>query len=353
MKNGKSLTELAMELERQSEAKKDFITNTSALEMTSGGELALESDTTHEFPVTDHAHSQIAARLDIPAKYYNRMRSEAPALLAANVNEWFHSKPERRMVRTLEGQARAFLSARYRRLDNFDLAEAVLPVLAEMGEGLQIVSTELTSSRMYIKVINSRIELEVKPGDVVQAGMVISNSEIGLGSLKVEPLIYRLVCSNGMIAQDYSKKRYHVGRGADEGEAYELFRDETLKADDRAFFLKVQDTVRAAVDVAKFSTIVERMREATEQRIEGNPVKAVEVVSDYLGFSKEESSGVLQHLIQGGDLNAYGLLNAITRTSQDVDDYDRATILERDGSRVLSLQATTWKSIAFAGVVQK
>jgi hypothetical protein len=251
------------------------------------------------------------------------------------------------MVRTLDGQVRAFLSDRYRRLDNYDLAEAVLPILAEMGEGIRIVSTELTESRMYIKALNERLELEVKPGDVVTAGIVISNSEVGLGALKVEPLVYRLICSNGMIAQDYSKKRYHVGRNAEEnGEAIELFRSETLKADDYAFFLKVQDTVRAAVDVAKFSTIVERMREATEQRIEGNPVKAVEVISNHLGFSKDESSGILQHLIQGGDLTAYGLLNAITRTSLDVDDYDRASELERDGSRVLSLPASTWKEIA-------
>ena len=348
MKTGKTLTELAMELERQSIAKKDFIANTESLEMTSAGELALESDTHHEFPVTDHAHSQIAARLDIPVKYYNRMHKEAPALLAANVNEWFHSKPERRMIRTLDGEMRAFLSDRYRRLDNFDLAEAVLPILAEMGEGIRIVSTELTDSRMYIKALNERLELEVLPGDVVQAGIAISNSEVGLGALKVEPLIYRLICSNGMISQDYSKKRYHVGRNAQEGESYELFRDETLKADDHAFFLKVQDTVRAAVDIVKFTTIVDRMREATEQRIEGNPIKAVEVVSDHFGFSKEESSGILQHLIQGGDLSAYGLLNAITRTSQDVDDYDRCTELERDGSRVLSLAASSWKAISTA-----
>ncbi len=40
--------------------------------------------------------------------------------------------------------------------------------------------------------------------------------------------------------------------------------------------------------------------------------------------------------------------NAITRTSQDVDEYDRATELERDGSRVLSLPASTWKAIAKA-----
>lgn len=35
---------------------------------------------------------------------------------------------------------------------------------------------------------------EIVPGDIVQAGFVVSNSEIGLGALKVEPLVYRLIC---------------------------------------------------------------------------------------------------------------------------------------------------------------
>ena len=60
------------------------------------------------------------------------MRSDAPALLAHNVNHWFKTQPAERMVRTLDGKARAFLSNRYRRLDNFDLLHAVMPVLAEL-----------------------------------------------------------------------------------------------------------------------------------------------------------------------------------------------------------------------------
>lgn len=349
MKTGKSLTQLAMELERQSEARQDFVADTRSLEMTDTAGLVVQNGKKHEFDVTEVAHSQIAQRLDIPAKYYNRMKEAAPGLLATNVNAWFQSQPMRRMIRTLDGRARAFLSDRYRRLDNFELAEAVLPVLAEMGEGIQIMSTELTEKRMYIKAVNSRLELEVKKGDVVQAGIAISNSEVGLSSLRVEPLIYRLVCTNGMIAQDFGTKRYHVGRTATEDpESYELYSDETLKADDRAFYLKVQDTVRAAVDIVKFGQIVSRMREAMEQKIEGNPVSAVEVLSDKFGYSNDERSSILTHLIQGGDLTAYGLLNAVTRASQDIEDYDRATEFERDGARVLSLPASTWKAIATA-----
>jgi Domain of unknown function (DUF932) len=248
--------------------------------------------------VTPHAHGQIAQRVGIPIPYYKRMQVEAPQLLATNVNTWFNHKPERRMVRTLDDNARAFLSDRYRVLDHCDILETVMGTIIEMGLADGIASAEITDSKLYLKVVNKRLELEVKKGDVVQAGFVISNSEIGNGAVRVEPLIYRLVCLNGMIAQDYSQKRYHVGRAAaSEKDAYELFADDTLKADDEAFLLKVRDTVRAAVDITQFTKIVDRMRDATEQRIEGNPVKAVEVTSKTFGLSQGENSSILTHLI--------------------------------------------------------
>ena len=350
MKSGKSLVELATEIQRQAEGKRDFVADTREMHMTPQGQLEMDvNDTQVTVDVTPHTHGQIAQRVGIPAPYYKRMQAEAPQLLATNVNTWFNDKPERRMVRTLDGNARAFLSDRYRILDHYEILEAVLPVVGEMGEGIDIVSTEITDNRIYLKVINKRLELEVKKGDAVQAGFVISNSEIGMGAVRVEPLIYRLVCLNGMIAQDYSQKKYHVGRAAaSEEDAYELFSDETLKADDQAFMLKIRDTVRAAVDIAKFTTIVDRMKAATEQRIEGNPVKAVEVTTKTFGLSQGEHSSVLTHLIQGGDLTAYGMLNAITRTAQDVESYDRATELEAVGSKVLSLPQPTWREIAYA-----
>ena len=58
-----------------------------------------------------------------------------------------------------------------------------------------------------------------------------------------------------------------------------------------------------------------------------------------------ESSGVLQRLIEGNDLTLYGLSNAVTRHSQDVPDYDRATALEGIGYNILSMPAGQWSRI--------
>lgn len=49
-------------------------------------------------------------------------------------------------------------------------------------------------------------------GDIVQTGVVVSNSEVRQGTLSVEPLLYRLVFRNGLIALDRSLRKTHVGR---------------------------------------------------------------------------------------------------------------------------------------------
>src|SRR3972149_2905678 len=239
MKTGRSLSEIAVELDRQQKSKRDFIADTRELELqfvsdpnNGQGDYDLKVNGHGEFSVTDHTHGQIATRLGIPKPYYDRLKAEAPVLLQENVQHWFQNKPERRLIRTLDNGARAFLSDRYRPLDNYDLAQAVLPVLGEAD--VKFESVEVTDSRFYIKALFPKIEREVKRGDVVQSGIVISNSEVGLGALKVEPLVFRLVCLNGLISADYSQRKGHLGRAADEGEAaFELYREVTLQARDK------------------------------------------------------------------------------------------------------------------------
>lgn len=351
MKNGRSLTELANEIQRQSETKRDFGVGTSQLMVeTKDGStnLAIEGMPGERFGISNHCHGQIASRLNYPKKFYDHLRNDHSELFDHTVNQLFRLEPERRMIRTLDGDARAFLSNRYRRIDNLEVAEAVLPVLQGAAE-MTIASCEVTTRRLYIKAIFPKTEMEVKVGDPVQAGVVISNSEIGAGRFMVESLVYRLVCSNGMISPDYSFRKNHTGKVNSTGEdALELFRDETIRADDRALMLKMQDLVTNAMNATGFGAIVRQMQETTERHIEGDPVKAVEVLANRYTLQQSEQTSVLTHLIQGGDLSQYGVLNAVTRASQDVTDYDRATELERLGGTVLTLPEKDWKAIAEA-----
>ena len=312
MKQGKTLSELGRELQRQRLNRQDFLADTRSLEMQSdslGSTLRLSvDDQPLTFSVGEIAHQQIAARLNIPFRYYQKMQVHAPRLLDQNVNTWLAQNPERRMIRVLDGNVRAFLSDRYRRLDNLELCAAVLPVINDM-KGANIESCEVTPSHLYIKVVNRRVKAEVRVGDVVQAGFVVSNSEVGLGSLRVEPLVFRLVCKNGLICKDLAQKKYHVGRQVNlsDDAAYEVYSDETLAQDDKTFFMKVQDIVRAAVDEAKFL------------------------------LTENERGDILRQLFIGGDNSRYGLINAVTSASKIAKSYERATDLERIGGEILAL----------------
>lgn len=204
MKTGLTIKEMAQELLRQSKAKQDYLVNTGSLSLSVASDVpqlrVTEEGTDKIAPldIRQTAHRQLGTYLGIPQKYYELMRADAPELLAYNANYWFSQKNELRTLRTIDGCARAFLSNRYRRIDNLDIASVTLPVIGELPEA-RFVSTQITDDFMYIKVVNPRLQADVVPGDVVQAGVIISNSETGLGSVTIQPLIYRLVCSNGMV----------------------------------------------------------------------------------------------------------------------------------------------------------
>ncbi|MBR0287372.1 MAG: DUF932 domain-containing protein, partial [Selenomonadaceae bacterium] len=317
MKQGKTLAQLGRELQRQRLNRQDFLADTRSLEVETnsyGSTLQLSlDDKPLSFTVGETAHQQIAARLNIPLRYYKKMQEDAPDLLDRNINTWFERTPERRMIRVLDGNVRAFLSDRYRRLDNLELCAAVLPVISEMKNSV-IESCEVTPTHLYLKVVNRRLKAQVRVGDVVQAGFVVSNSEVGLGSLRVEPLVFRLVCKNGLICKDLAQKKYHVGRqvNSSDDSAYELYSEETLAQDDKTFFLKVQDIVRSAVDEARFLLTVDKMRDATQIPLKHEPVKAVELLADKFQLTENERGDILRQLFMGADNSRYGLVNAVT-----------------------------------------
>ena len=354
MKEGRSLVELAREIERQQSLKRDFIAPSNNMRMTSSAiegdavMLSIDGISNGRFGINSIAHEQIGSRLNIPKRYYDTMLSDAPDLLATNVNHWLGASRDKRMLRTLDGKARAFLSNRYRPLDNLDLMEVALPSLVEAG--CFVRSAELTERRLYLKATTDRIQSEVRVGDVVEAGILITNSEVGMGSLRVEPLIFRLICVNLAVAKDMGMKKYHVGRGfgaEDEGAA-EFFRDETRMADDRAFFMKVRDVVGVALSETGFEKIVSKLREATTKEITGSVEGAVEITARKFSLNETERGSVLRNLIKGGDLSMYGLSNAITAMSAEAESYDRATDLERLGGEIIELPNSAWKEIAVA-----
>jgi len=74
-------------------------------------------------------------------------------------------------------------------------------------------------------------------------------------------------------------------------------------ADDRAFWLKLRDVVKASLDEGVFRRQIARLQAAAGMPIT-NPAldQVVEVTAKRFGLSDGEGAGILSHLIRGGDL---------------------------------------------------
>jgi len=346
MKQAKSLNELANALQQQLATKKDYIVPTREMIFDDPNTIYVNSVGT--LGANEHFQQQVATFLGYPYSFWQDTQKTYAAEWMALTNQMLRQADAQRMVRTLEGKARAFMSNKYRAIDNWDVAETALTTIGNM-DGWQVDSADLTDSRMYIKVISPKIEREVKRGDVVRAGLLITNSEVGLGSVSVSPIILRLACLNGMVIEDMGVAKRHLSK-AQIGvpDTYELFSDETKRLSDVALMAQIADVVRTTVDEARFELVVKKFTDTADRKIDGDVPKVVEVLAKTVNLNDNERSSVLRHLIEGGDLTQFGLINAVTATAQQVSSYDRSVELERVGGNMMDMSAATWKSIASA-----
>jgi len=340
--NMESLTALAQRVEAIEKTKEDFIANTAAMNMADDNTLELRD--AGGYGLNEVAQNQIVERMrpklkGIRKEYWDSM-AVIPGLRAYTVNRWLQSTPERRLVRTLEGNVRAFLSDSFKPWDNVDMLAGLLPVLQRYP--IEVRNCSLSERRMYLQVVFTEIKAEVKVGDWVRAGLTFSNSEVGEGAWDVRAWLEVLRCMNGMVAESLIRK-YHVGRRVEDAEDG-IFKSDTIEADIHAAKLQLRDVVEHSLDKVAFETKVDRIREASTQRIE-LPVPTIERVTKRFNFSDAEGESILNNLIKGGDATRWGLANAITALAHTIQNPDRQYDAEQAGWDVIDLKPGEWKTL--------
>lgn len=198
-RRGIELKDLIEELKEQEAEKKDYICPASSLFIRPDGEKLTLVMGNNEFSMTDLFHRQLASVLDIPARYYHMMQFNKPKLLAENVNAWLSTTNKNYMIRTISGKARAFLSDRYRRIDNLEVVSAVFRAVEDVEDledsDFNLLFGMFTDNRLYLGFVSNRERKCVD--DRIRVGFVLSNSEVGLGAVSIRVLLYTFACSNG------------------------------------------------------------------------------------------------------------------------------------------------------------
>jgi hypothetical protein len=232
------LRSLVEELKRQKENSLDIISKDEDMRAIPDNKfgLLLRIANKGAWPLTEWAHSQLAEKLEIPKRYYDRIReSKKFELLSENINAWLGGK--RRLIRILDGKIRAILSDRYRIIDNYDLIFLALDEFKKK-DTIEIYRIDLTETMLYLKAIDRTLIDSVKDEDIVYGGLIIRNSEVGASALRIEPFILRRICSNGLILE-HSLKKIHLGRQTLEINEID-WSDETRELEDNSTLVKSQ-----------------------------------------------------------------------------------------------------------------
>ena len=158
---------------------------------------------------TNWALGQLCHQLSIPTSYFKRC---PPQLQATQFDYWIGKRCEdnneqlKWLIRAKDSVLRGVVSERFARLDNAQLLNALEPYLNDQFTVQWCASTETS---LHLRLIRLDTRKLILVGDEACAGIHIANSEVGFRQVTIDPIIYRLVCTNGMVTQIKGKSLYH------------------------------------------------------------------------------------------------------------------------------------------------
>jgi len=260
-------------------------------QVTDSGELLLV-DGQREMPaflLSENATLQLCQKLEIPVKYYRRLPDGMQATVAnfdigrLNGNSY--------LLRGKGDWIRAFLSAEYVAYNNSEIAQIAESLLRNAA--LSVKSFALEETHMFLKIISEDIR-DIESG--LKAGIMIGNSEVGMGSVSVEPFVFRKPCTNDLIvSQEKSFRHAHIHLTS-----YELTR-------------RMAESVSQGFQVA--SSVMDAFLKTREEPIV-DPMETIRKIAEARQFSQKLTDEVVSGYLIEPEKNRFGVINAFTNAAQ-------------------------------------
>jgi hypothetical protein len=240
------------------------------------------------FALSELATSQMCQRLGIPVPYYRRLPDQLRATVA---NYDFDRLGDSAfLLRGKDEWVRAFLSADYVAYNNGQVAETVHELLRQAT--ISVKSLVLEETHLFLKVISEEV---VDSAAGLKAGVMIGNSEVGMGSVSIEPFVYRLACTNDLVVSKQQSFRHPHTR---------LSVDELRKG--TALAISIAFRVAASV--------LDRFLKAREEVMV--PVETIRQLTEARKMSQKFADEVASSYAAEPEPTRFGVINAFTRAAQ-------------------------------------
>lgn len=271
-----------------------------ALTVADDGALELNGDGRSErFALSELATSQMCQRLGIPVPYYRRL----PAELRAKVANYDLDRLAENsyLLRGKDEWVRAFLSADYVAYNNANIAETVKELLRDAA--VSVKSFVLEETHLFLKIISEDI---VDADSGLKAGIMVSNSEVGIGSISLEPFVYRKACTNDLVVtQEKSFRHAHIHLTASEVR--------------RRMADAISDSFRIA------SSLLDSFLKTREEPV-ADPVETIRQLAQARDLSQKFADEVVSSYAAEPDATRFGVINAFTRAAQKLGPLQRIEV---------------------------
>lgn len=241
------------------------------------------------YVLSELATGQFCERLGIPATYYRRLPSEMKATVANFDLKRMSERPF--LLRGKGPHVRAVLSGEYVAYNNSAIAETLESLLR--SEGLRIKSFVLEETNCFLKIVSEEL---VEPTSGLKPGIMIGNSEVGLGSVSVEPFVFRKACTNDLVVtQEKAFRHAHIHFTPNE-----LTR-------------RMAEAIGDGFLVA--SQLLDAFLKAKDDPIV-DPLAVIRKIADERKLSQRLADEVVARYVAEPEPNRFGVINAFTGAAQ-------------------------------------
>ena len=405
----KDIPALVEQLKDQRARTKDLVSPSNRFQFDhEGGQVVMRvihQGQSAAYPVQRQVDGQLGNKYGIHMKYFRTMQEKGAAdLLAQNLEYWRTHKSfqgDKRLLRMIDGQVRAFLSSTYRPIDHLDLLTTAIQVITGQdgaggktkpyARGARAFGWDISPTKLRIALVNPSLQIDLKnlkagvkhvaPEDVVVNGgggtdfvfggktvqssnpneggwfqspdkkdkhivfpaAFLSNSETGHGGLNVEIGLYEAICDNTCkIGQDFARR--HIGRELEEGDFYSAKTFEKMNA---VIFAKVADTIRAAFDPEELLVNAKKMKGLQDITVD-DVKEAVSSIVKLDGITEDVRDDILSAYqpLQVGRNTLLDVQRAVTASAHTVREGqpDLADALETVGGSIIDRGLAALKS---------
>jgi hypothetical protein len=246
--------------------------------------------------MSDHAFSQLCAKLGVPVRYMRKCLDDGEVqLVSDNINTWLEKFKKSMFIRTYENRVRGVLSDKFSVLDTPDILDVVSDTV-QRDYGVK--GLFMNEERFHARLIQK--EMLNIPGEDLFAGLQIDSSDVGRSILIVKFMIYKQVCTNGLTISKGGGilfEQKHIGISSDE---FRKGLKENLN--------KVPELVSSVIDAIKESK--------SGKFTSDMAFNSIAHMREQLSMTEEVGNKVIDLMNDKYGRSRWGMINGITELAQ-------------------------------------